>query len=70
MGWQFPRAILTAALVSTSAIAGPPFKTDDPQPVDFLHWELYVASMQEFGRGETHATAPHLEFNYGIMQNM
>jgi hypothetical protein len=62
--------MLAVVLLSTPAHAGPPFKTDDPQPVDFLHWELYVASMQEFGAGETHATAPHLELNYGVFRNM
>jgi hypothetical protein len=26
-------------LVSPSALAGPSFITDDPEPVDYLHWE-------------------------------
>ena len=25
--------------------AGPPFFTDDPQPVDFKHWEFYISSV-------------------------
>jgi hypothetical protein len=29
-------------LLSSSALAGPPFVTDDPEPVDYLHWELYT----------------------------
>jgi hypothetical protein len=51
-------------------IAGPPFKTDDPQPVDFLHWEFYLASQQQFDRHATSATAPHFEVNYGIVPNV
>ena len=50
--------------------AGPPFKTDDPQPVDFRHWEFYLASQQEFAKNGTHATLPHLEINVGAFQNV
>ena len=59
-----------SALIGTEVFAGPPFKTDDPQPVDFLHWEFYVASVQEIGRHEIHATCPHFEVNYGVVPNM
>jgi hypothetical protein len=52
------------------ALAGPPFKTDDPQPVDYLHWEFYIASAQQFMRHETDATCPHIEINYGAISNM
>jgi hypothetical protein len=52
------------------ALGGPPFKTDDPQPVDFLHWEFYFASQQQFERHATNATAPHIEVNYGVIPNM
>jgi len=52
------------------AFAGPPFKTDDPQPVGFRHWEFYVASMQQFGKHETGATCPHFEVNYGAFPNV
>lgn len=51
-------------------IPGPPFKTDDPQPVDYLHWEFYVASVQQFDRQQTDATCPHFEVNYGVMPNI
>ena len=50
--------------------AGPPFKTDDPEPVDFRHWEFYVASEQVFSGGETDATCPHFEVNYGVVRNV
>lgn len=49
------------------AFAGPPFKTDDPQPVDYLHWEFYIASEQQFERHATNATCPHFELNYGVV---
>jgi hypothetical protein len=57
-------------LFITSALAGPPFKTDDPQPVDYLHWEFYLASEQQFMDHETYATCPHIEINYGVIPNV
>ncbi len=65
-----PFAIGFIALASAfSARAGPPFLTDDPEPVDYQHWEFYV-----FGSGDRTAdanavSAPALEFNYGAAKN-
>jgi hypothetical protein len=50
--------------------AGPPFKTDDPQPVDYLHWEFYIASEQQFSSHEANATYPHFEINYGVLSDL
>jgi hypothetical protein len=67
----YPISIFGAVIVMPApSIAGPPFKTDDPQPVDFLHWEFYLASMQEIAASEVVATLPHIEVNYGIAQNV
>ena len=51
-------------------MAGPPFRTDDPEPVELTHWEFYVASMQQFQNQETAATCPHFEVNYGALPNL
>ena len=61
--------ILTASL-SHGGRAGPPFKTDDPQPVDFHHWEFYLASEQSFAKHGTDATLPHFEVNFGAFHNL
>jgi len=53
-----------------NAFAGPPFRTDDPQPVDYRHWEFYIASQQQFEKDATSATLPHFEINYGIMPDV
>lgn len=53
------------AWASTSAFAGPPFQTDDPEPVEPHHWEFYVATQQTLDAGGRSGTMPHLEFNYG-----
>jgi hypothetical protein len=52
-----------------SALAGPPFWTDDPEPVEYKNWEVYVASLYQDNRGGVSVTAPHLEVNYGIAPN-
>jgi hypothetical protein len=52
-------------LVPVKALAGPPYTTDDPEPVDLHHWEVYLASQASFGRAGFTGTAPHLEVNYG-----
>jgi hypothetical protein len=57
-------------LMPTPTAAGPPFKTDDPQPVDYRHWEFYIASAQQFRTHETDATYPHIEINYGALSNV
>ena len=45
--------------------AGPPFVTDDPEPVDYQHWEFYIASQDSELGGDWSCTAPHFEINYG-----
>jgi hypothetical protein len=51
------------------ALAGPPFRTDDPEPVEFKHGEFYIASQGSFGDG-SEMTAPHVEINYGILPDV
>jgi hypothetical protein len=62
-------AYIFLLLTCKPALAAPPFKTDDPQPLDYLHWEFYIASMQQFMSHESNATSPHVEVNYGIISN-
>src|SRR5664279_1872994 len=53
-----------------TVLAGPPFLTDDPEPVEYQHWEFYVASMHTETAGGWLGTAPHIELNYGIIPNL
>jgi hypothetical protein len=57
-------AVLLCATVCTS-LAGPPFLTDDPEPVEQRHWEVYLGSQLARDQGDWSGTAPHLEVNYG-----
>ena len=52
-------------LAPAPALAGPPYATDDPEPVERRHWEVYVATQTTFGGGGLSGSAPHLEVNYG-----
>jgi hypothetical protein len=55
-------------LFAGQAWAGPPFFTDDPEPVEHLHWEAYVATQWAHDReAGTSATLPHAEVNYGVL---
>lgn len=62
--------ILIYLSICVTAFAGPPFLTDDPEPVEYRHWEIYVASQGSFDRDETSLTAPHIELNYGVFPNV
>ena len=50
--------------------AGPPFVTDDPEPVDYQHWEFYIASQDSQLGGDWSGTAPHFEINYGVAPDL
>jgi hypothetical protein len=52
------------------AWAGPPFVTDDPEPVEFRHWEIYLAAQYKHDRDQDSSTLPHLEINYGAIPNV
>jgi hypothetical protein len=52
------------------ALAGPPFLTDDPEPVDYQNWEFYIASQHTETAGGWSGTAPHIELNYGVITNV
>jgi hypothetical protein len=48
-----------------TAFAGPPFLTDDPEPVPFKHWEIYLFSTIDVTRKSTNGTKPAVEFTVG-----
>ena len=58
------------ALWALKAQAGPPFITDDPEPVEYQHWEFYVASQDSKLGGDWSGTAPHFEVNYGAVPDL
>jgi hypothetical protein len=61
---------LATALATEQAQAGPPFLTDDPEPVEVKHWELYAASQWTAERHAASGTLPHIEVNYGALPGL
>jgi hypothetical protein len=56
--------------VSTTALAGPPFQTDDPEPIDFQNYEFYTFASSDGTPVETDTVGPALEFNWGALPNV
>jgi len=52
------------------ARAGPPYLTDDPEPVERGHWEFYAASQWSVARSAASGTSPHIEVNYGALPGL
>jgi hypothetical protein len=52
------------------ACAGPPFITDDPEPLGSRHWEINVASQMSKDKNGISGTAPHFDINYGLLSNL
>lgn len=66
------KVVLVAALAALGALprpvhAGPPYLTDDPEPVEHRGWELYLASQWDpLGTDGAEGSLPHVEANYGV----
>lgn len=57
-------------LATIKTNAGPPFQTDDPEPVEYKHWEYYISSINARQSNLWSGTLPHFEINYGVIENM
>ncbi|MDR3667775.1 MAG: hypothetical protein P4L35_13100, partial [Ignavibacteriaceae bacterium] len=64
------KSFIIILILSDFVLAGPPFLTDDPEPVDYMHWEFYVSSIQQFSDNSVDATLPHFEINYGLVPDV
>jgi hypothetical protein len=62
-------AVCLSAALAGPAAAGPPFITDDPEPTDFRHWEIYTFANGTDGAGETSGEAG-LDLNYGAARDL
>jgi len=54
-------------ILAAHAVAGPPFLTDDPEPVDYQHWEAYIFATGDHTSGGYMINGPALEMNYGVL---
>src|SRR5262245_34805974 len=58
------------AVAADAARAGAPFVTDDPEPVEQGHWEVFFASQPAHAPGGWSGTAPFVDANYGAVENL
>jgi len=64
----FGIAVILGCVLSP-ALAGPPFQTDDPEPIDFKHYEFYTFAAVDRTPGEADTIGPAVEFNWGPLPN-
>src|ERR1035441_2105483 len=64
------RALAVLVFVATAALAGPPFQTDDPEPIDFRNYEFYTFAASDGTPVETDTVGPAVEFNWGALPNV
>ena len=61
---------LLLLLLPAAVQAGPPYVTDNPEPVELHHWEAYLAMLAAFGVDGFAGPVPLLEANYGAAPNL
>lgn len=63
--------IVTACvLLVDPAWAGPPFVTDDPEPVDYQHFEINSAIQGTGIKGARSGELPSMDINYGFLPDI
>lgn len=60
---------VAGTLFVAAALAGPPFKTDDPVPTDDGHWEIYTYATGDRA-GDTTSGEAGLDMNYGAGERL
>ncbi len=73
--FSFVRHLLAALVLcsGSTAHAGPPFQTDDPDPVAFHRFEMYAFELSDStgqNAGGTSLEIPAYEVNYGVVPNV
>ena len=65
-------AVLCSLFASTARAgqAGPPYQTDDPDPVPLHHFEAYVFELSDRTTDGTSLAAPGFEMNWGAAPNL
>ena len=60
-------AVCLNLLLAARTLAGPPFLTDDPEPVDYQNWEAYLFANGDHASGAYSINGPAVELNYGVL---
>jgi hypothetical protein len=64
------KLIFFSIFITQFSFAGPPYDTDDPEPVELYHWEFYLSSRPIHDDAGWSGTLPHVELNYGAVKNL
>jgi hypothetical protein len=62
--------VVAACALPAVALAGPPFLTDDPEPTETGHWEIYAPLVDLEGRGADFEGTTGAEINYGAARDL
>ena len=57
-------ALLAAAILPSPVMAGPPYVSDDAEPTDYGHYEIYLFTQGTDAKGDV-SGASGVDFNYG-----
>lgn len=68
--WRAALLGLLLLLQPAQSWAGPPFMTDDPEPTETGHWELYGPIVEGEGRGSEFEGFTGIEINYGAAPDL
>lgn len=63
-------AVPVALGIAGVALAGPPFLTDDPEPVPYQHGEFYLAAAVAHDHDGWSGAMPQVEINYGALPEL
>ena len=66
---DFSLVIVLWCIAPGAANAGPPYRTDDPEPTPLGHYEFYTFSTGTVVRDDTSGSLPAFELNYGLIPN-
>ena len=61
--------VVALVVLVRPALAGPPYVSDDPEPTDYKHFEIYTFSNGTATRGDIDGAAG-IDFNYGAAPNL
>lgn len=61
--------VLFLSMLARPAAAGPPFISDDPEPTDYRHFEIYAFNSGTTNSGGTAGQAG-IDFNYGALPDL
>ena len=67
---KHPALFIALMFLSANLFAGPPYQTDDPEPPEPGHWELFFAAYASAEATGIIGGCPQIELNYGAIENL